>query len=188
MRETIAWSYDLLTPGEQTLFRRLTVFDGGCRLSAIDDLCDRTGDLQIDLVDGIEDLQRNSLLRLEETADEEPRFRMLETIREFGLERLAASGEEEELRRRHAGYYLSFAEEAARGFYSPATALWLDRLESEHDNLRAVLRWCIERRNAEMGLRLGAHFGCSGTSADTRPRGGPSSQRSSPFPRLPRRR
>ena len=154
MRETIAWSYDLLSTAEQELFRRLAVFDGGCSLSAIEELCGGTGDAAMDVLDGIEALQRNSLLQLEDTADEEPRFRMLETIREYGLERLAASGEEEELRRRHAAYYLAFAEEAARGIYTPATALWLDRLETDHDNLRAVMRWCIEHRNAETGLRL----------------------------------
>jgi predicted ATPase/DNA-binding XRE family transcriptional regulator len=154
MRETIAWSYDLLNSVDQTLFRRLAVFDGGCNLSAIEAMRDGTGDVQTDVLDGIEALQRNSLLQLEETADEEPRFRMLETIREYGLERLAASGEEEQLRRRHARYYLSLAEEAARRFYSPATALWLDRVEQEHDNLRAALHWCVEQRNAEIGLRL----------------------------------
>ena len=108
----------------------------------------------MDMLDGIEALQRTSLLQLEDTADQEPRFRMLETIHEYGLERLEASAEEEELRRRHADYYLAFAEEAARGIYTPATAFWLDRLEADHDNLRAVMRWCIEHRNAEMGLRL----------------------------------
>ena len=151
MRETIAWSYDLLSAAEQDLFRRLAVFDGGCSLSAIEELCGGTGDASMDVLDGIEALQRNSLLQLEETADEEPRFRMLETIREYGLERLAASGEEEELRRRHADYYLAFAEEAARGIYTPATALWLDRLEADHDNLRAALRWCIEHRQRRDG-------------------------------------
>ena len=154
MRATIAWSYDLLSTAEQDLFRRLAVFDGGCSLSAIEELCGGTGDASMDVLDRIEALQRTSLLQLEDTADEEPRFRMLETIREYGLERLAANDEQEELRRRHADYYLAFAEEAARGIYTPATALWLDRLETDHDNLRAVLRWCIEHQNAEMGLRL----------------------------------
>ena len=112
---------------------------------------------QPDLLDSVESLQRNSLLRQEETvADVEPRFRMLETIREYGLERLAASGAEDELRQRHVDYYLSFAEEAARGLYSPATAFWLDRVESDHANLRTALRWCIERKDAERGLRLAA--------------------------------
>ena len=92
MRETIAWSCDLLSAAEQDLFRRLAVFDGGCSLSAIEELCGGTGDASMDVLDGIEALHRNSLLQLEETADEEPRFRMLETIREYGLERLAASG------------------------------------------------------------------------------------------------
>lgn len=157
MRETIAWSYDLLTPAEQNLFRRLTVFDGGCGLPAIEAVTTQGSDPQLDvLLDGIEAMIHNSLLRLEETDDEEPRFRMLETVRDYGLEQLGASGDEEQLRRRHADYFLSFAEEAARGVYSPATALWLDRLEQDHDNCRAAIRWCIAQRNAEMGLRLAA--------------------------------
>ena len=80
---------------------------------------------------------------------------MLETIREYGLERLAASGAEDELRRRHVDYFLSFAEEAARGFYSPATASWLDRVESDHANLRTALRWCLEHKDAEQGSAPG---------------------------------
>ena len=156
MRETIAWSYDLLTASEQKLFRSLAIFDGGCSLPAIEELCATTDGARPDLLDGVESLQRNSLLRQEETvADVEPRFRMLETIREYGLERLAASGAEDELRRRHVDYFLSFAEEAARGFYSPATAFWLDRLESDHANLRAAVRWCIEHKDAETGSAPG---------------------------------
>ena len=97
MRETIAWSYDLLTVNEQQLFRSLAIFDGGCSLPAIEEVCAST-DGPPDLLDGVESLQRTSLLRQEETvADVEPRFRMLETIREYGLERLAASGAEDEL-------------------------------------------------------------------------------------------
>ena len=156
MRETIAWSYDLLTVKEQQLFRSLAIFDGGCSLPAIEELC-ATADASSELLDGVESLQRNSLLRQEETvADDEPRFRMLETIREYGLERLAASGAGDELRQRHVDYFLSFAEEAARGFFSPATAFWLDRVESDHANLRTALRWCIEYKDAERGLRLAA--------------------------------
>jgi predicted ATPase/DNA-binding XRE family transcriptional regulator len=155
MRETIAWSYDLLTVKEQQLFRSLAIFDDGCSLPAIEEVCAST-DGAPDLLDGVESLQRTSLLRQEETvADVEPRFRMLETIREYGLERLAASGGEDELRQRHVDYYLSFAEEAARGLYSPATAFWLDRLESDHANLRSALRWCIEAQGRREGSAPG---------------------------------
>ena len=156
MRETIAWSYDLLTASERKLFRSLAIFDGGCSLPAIEELC-ATTDAPGELLDSVETLHRNSLLLQEETgADEEPRFRMLETIREYGLERLAASGAEDELRQRYVDYFLSFAEEAARGFFSPATASWLDRVESDHANLRTAVRWCIEHKDAERGLRLAA--------------------------------
>jgi predicted ATPase len=110
MRETIAWSYDLLAPAEQMLFRRLAVFVGGCDMAAIEAVCTAsgnvpcaaTGDVPMDILDGVEALQRNSLLRLVETVDDEPRFMMLETIRDFAQERLAASQDEDELRKRHA--------------------------------------------------------------------------------------
>ena len=162
MRDTIAWSYGLLTSREQELFRSLAVFDGGCSLPAIEELCDTAGespdpDASLELLGSVESLLRNSLLLQEETAPgEEPRFRMLETIREYGLERLAASGAEDGLRQRHVDYFLSFAEEAAHGFFSPATAFWLDRVESDHANLRTALRWCLARKDAERGLRLAA--------------------------------
>lgn len=166
MRETIGWSYDLLTTSERKLFRSLAIFDGGCGLPAIEELCDTADappelEASLELLDGVESLQRNSLLLQEEpVADVEPRFRMLETIREYGLERLAASGAEQELRQRYVDYFLSFAEEAARGFFSPATTLWLDRVESDHANLRTALRWCIEHKDAERGLRLAAALWC----------------------------
>jgi tetratricopeptide (TPR) repeat protein len=156
MRETIAWSYDLLTSEEQRLFRRLAVFAGGCSLPAIEAVCNGINDLPSDVLDTIEALQRSSLLRLEETGEEEPRFVMLETVREYALEQLADSGEEDELRRRHATYFLVWVEAGAGQFFSPAQGVWLDQLEQEHDNLRAALRWCIERRNPEMGLRFTA--------------------------------
>ena len=156
MRETIAWSYDLLTARERKLFRSLAIFDGGCSLPAIEELCATTG-TPGEPVDSVETLHRNSLLLQEETLpDEEPRFRMLETIREYALERLAASGADGELRKRHVDYFLSFAEEAARGLFGPATASWLDRVESDHANLRTAVRWCIEHRDAARGLRMAA--------------------------------
>ncbi len=153
MRETIAWSDDLLDVRERMLFRRLAVFAGGCDLPAVEAVCDADGDLGMDVLDGIETLLRSSLLRLEETADEEPRFVMLQTIQEYASERLAESGEAEALRERHASYYLARGEASLGPSFSPAQGAWLER---EHDNLRAILRWCVERRDAEMGLRLTA--------------------------------
>lgn len=154
MRETVAWSYDLLSSAEQLLFRQLAVFVGGCILPAIEAVHTAGNDLQLDVLDGVEVLLRNSLLSRDETADGEPRFIMLETFREYGLELLAAMREADDLRTRHARYYLAFAEEAAGHLYSPTMGLWLDRLEQDHDNLRAALRWCIDGQRAEMGLRL----------------------------------
>jgi non-specific serine/threonine protein kinase len=134
----------------------LAIFDGGCSLPAIEELC-ATTDTPGEPLDSVETLHRYSLLLQEETvADGDPRFRMLETIREYGLELLAASGEQPELRRRHVDYFLAFAEQAARGFYSSATASWLDRVESDHANLRTAVRWCIEHKDAARGLRLTA--------------------------------
>lgn len=156
MRDTIAWSYELLTPAEQRLFRQLAVFAGGGDVTAIEAVCTPTGAGPLDVLDGIEALQRHSLLRLEEGAEEEPRVVMFETIREYALEQLVASGDADTLRARHARYYVVFVEEHASQFFSPDLGRWLDRLEQEHDNLRAALRWCITQGNAALGLRLSA--------------------------------
>lgn len=158
MRETIAWSYDLLDPEHQTLFRRLSVFTGGCTLAAAESLLGGHAD---DVLDGIEVLVRNSLIQPAGTTEDESRYVMLETIRAYGSERIAADDDGEELRRWHTNYYLSFAEEAARGFYGPASARWMDRLERELDNLRAALGWATDHGDADSGLRLAAalwHF------------------------------
>jgi predicted ATPase/DNA-binding XRE family transcriptional regulator len=155
MRETIAWSYDLLTPREQLLFRRLAVFVGGS-LPAIEAVCTAAGDPPVDVLDDLEALLRSSLLQREETAGQEPRFAMLETVREYALERLAETREAAPLAQQHAAYYLAWAEMGAPQVFSAAQGRWLDRLEQEHDNLRAALRWCIEQRNAALGLRLTA--------------------------------
>lgn len=109
----IAWSYDLLEAREQKLFRRLSVFVGGCTLEAAEAVCKPEGDLQTNVLEGLASLVNESLLRQEEQADGEPRFRMLETTREYALEQLAKTGEMEEIQRRHAAVYLSFAEAAA---------------------------------------------------------------------------
>ena len=148
MRATIDWSYDLLEPLEQHLFLRLAVFAGGWTLEAAESIC---GD-NLDVVDGLASLAESGLIRVE-GADEVPRFAMLETIREYALERLEESGDADELRRRHADYFLRLAEEAEpnlRG--SPGD--WLDRLEAEHDNFRAALDRLEALGDSERGLRL----------------------------------
>jgi predicted ATPase len=155
MRRTIAWSYDLLAPGEQALFRRLAVFAGGCTLEAAVALCTAAGDLELDLLDGVAALVDQSLLRVEEQGNDEPRLGMLETIREYGLERLEEGEEAEALRRAHAANYLALVEEAEPALKGPQQTQWLASLEKEHDNLRAALHWSTtQERDPVIGVRL----------------------------------
>jgi tetratricopeptide (TPR) repeat protein len=156
LRNTIDWSYQLLPRGEQTLFRRLGVFVGGWTLDAAAAACDVDGDLRQDVLNELQSLVDQSLLKRVEDADGEPRFAMLETIREYALERLVASGEADSIRRRHAEHFLALAESAEprqRGaMLSPASQA---RLELEHDNLRAVCTWSlIGHGDSEIGLRV----------------------------------
>ncbi len=139
LRDTIKWSYDLLDAAEQRLFRRLSVFVGGCTLEAIEAVSAAVGDGAVPVLDGVAWLIDKSLLQQTEQEGEEPRLVMLETIREFGLECLAMSGELEAIRRAHAAYYLVLAEEAEPKLEGPQQAVWLQRLEQEHDNLRAAI-------------------------------------------------
>jgi predicted ATPase/class 3 adenylate cyclase/DNA-binding CsgD family transcriptional regulator len=161
LRNTIAWSYDLLEPGEQALFRRLAGFVGGFTLEAAEaigaaDIGDRRWGLAPDEVDdGVESLLTKSLLRRIDSADGEPRYTMLETIREYGLESLALTGELSSVRRWHAGYFLELAEMAEPCMRGPEQRLWLNRLEAERDNLRAALDWSLAPDgDAELALRL----------------------------------
>ena len=154
LRGTIAWSYDLLGQDEKALFRRLAVFVGGCTLEAAEAVCTAQGDLLIDVLEAVAALVDKSLLRQETQADGQPRLLMLETIREYALERLAASGEAEAVRRQHAIFFLRFSEEAEPKIRGAEHFLWRTRLEVEHDNLRAALRWTLESQEAEMGMQL----------------------------------
>ena len=154
LRATLAWSYDLLTPSEQALFRHLAVFAGGCTFESIEVVC--TGDDQGgDLLDRLATLVDQSLLGQEEQADGTARFGMLETVREYGLEMLEAHGEAAELRRRHAFHYLALAEQAEPELVRFGQVAWARRLGTEHDNQRAALDWALERGELEVALRLG---------------------------------
>jgi len=154
MRNTVAWSYDLLDEEERALFRRLSVFMGGCTLEAAEAMCGEAGDRRIEVLPGLESLVDQSLLVVEEQ-DGEPRFRMLETVREYALERLAASRETDQLRRRHAAAFLRLAEEAEREGAATEHSAWLARLERENDNLRAALAWSLEQEGSgDMALGL----------------------------------
>lgn len=156
LRAVLDWSYDLLNDREQTLFPRLAVFAGGFTLGAAEAVCPATDELKIDLLDGMESLVDKSLVRQDEQADGDVRFVMLETVREYAFERLAQSQEAEALERQHAAYYLRLAAEGSRHLQGPKQGTWIERLEREHDNMRAALRWFITRGEAEQGLRLGA--------------------------------
>ena len=165
LRNTITWSYELLNAGEQRLFWRLSVFVGGCTLEAIEAVCaapDKSNGAGW-VLDGVASLIDKSLLQQTEQEDGEPRFVMLETIREYGLERLTASGEMEDTQWAHTAYYLMLAEGAESELKGPQQVVWLERLEREHDNLRAALRWSMEQGEAghsmERALRLGGALG-----------------------------
>jgi len=141
LRDTVAWSYHLLDADQQRLFRRLAVFIGGCTLDAAEAVCGESADPDANVLDGVATLVDMSLLRHEDGADDESRLIMLETIREYGLERLGASGEAAEMRQRHGAYYLGLAESADVKPWVTWEREALDRLEGEHDNIRAALSW-----------------------------------------------
>src|SRR5437764_616929 len=157
LRNTIDSSYQLLDAGEQQLFRRLSVFVGGCTLEAIEAICAAldTQPPTLSVLDGVASLIDKSLLRQTEQEAEEPRFVMLETIREYGQEALSAAGEVEATHQAHVDYYLALAETAEKAWNGPQQAVWFGRLEQEHDNLRAAMNWLFERGEAERVLRLG---------------------------------
>ena len=167
LRDTIAWSHDLLSPEEQILFRRLSVFAGGCTFEAAEAVVNATGDLSLDIVSGIEALVDASLLQVTEVRGES-RFTMLETIREFAGEQLAASGEAERVEQAFAAFFIEKAEAAEHGVQGSEQLVWLDRLETEHDNLRAAIpTWVsVETQSVRrMVPRCGASGGCMATSA-----------------------
>jgi predicted ATPase/class 3 adenylate cyclase len=156
LRQAIDWSYDLLTDDEKAFFRRIAVFTGGCSLEAVEQVSGGVGASGADALDAVTALVDKSLLRQEEGPGAEPRFVMLGTIREYGLECLKAAGEWESARRAHLRHFLGLAEQAEAELTGPRQSLWLDRLESEHGNLRAALSWAEEHGEAEEGLRLAA--------------------------------
>jgi predicted ATPase/class 3 adenylate cyclase len=167
LRGTIEWSHALLDEGEQLLFARLAVFSGGRTLEAMEAICDAEGDLPVEVFEGVSSLLDKSLLRQEEGPNGEPRFVMLETVHEFAREKLKQSAEAEEIRRTHAEYFLTLAEEANPQLRGPNQLQWLERLEAEHDNMRAALSWALERNEVEVALKLGVlcrGSGCCGTT------------------------
>ena len=153
LRDTIAWSYDLLSVDLQRLFRRTGVFVGGAELDAVAAVASAEGSSpgEPDPLEAVAELVDFSLVTIGESVDGEPRVGMLQTIREFALERLAAEDDPDAVRRRHAEYYLGFAERAAAELHGTQQLLWLDRLEADHDNLRAALSWSLEPQQPAPG-------------------------------------
>lgn len=159
LRRAIDWSYELLDPREQRLWRHLSVFSGGWTLDDAESLCAMNEGAESDerdTLDSLGSLVSKSLVVSSVLSDGEPRFLLLETLREYALEQLEICGEMEALRRRHALTYLRLAEEAGPFLKGPHQDTWLARLSREHDNLRAALRWAEERGELEIGLRLAA--------------------------------
>jgi predicted ATPase/class 3 adenylate cyclase len=153
LRAAIDWSYDLLSEDERRLFRRLAVFTGGCTLEAADAVCDPLGDLSLDVLDGLSSLVDKSLVRPGREVAGEPRFWMLQTIREYAAERLDEADELVDARRRHAEHFLWLAEEAAKIAFGGEQAVWWSRLDADHDNEREAIAWAAAN-DREMELRL----------------------------------
>jgi predicted ATPase/DNA-binding winged helix-turn-helix (wHTH) protein len=154
LRNTIDWSYDLLQPAEQKLLRRLGVFLGGCTLEAAEAVCDTRADLGAGIFDLMASLVDKSLIRQTDNGNDEPRFAMLETIREYALERLIESGHQRATQRAHAAYCLVLAEEGNPELNETERAAWLARCDVEHGNYRAALDWLFETRDLPWAFRL----------------------------------
>jgi predicted ATPase len=160
LRNTIDWSHTLLSGPEQKLFRRLAVFAGGCTLEGAEAVCDAARDLGVDVTSGISSLVDKSLVQQAGETLGEPRFTMLETLREYAREQLGKAGDELLARRAHAAYCIVLAEEGNPQVTAGQREAWLARCDVEDDNFGAALDWVIESRNAAWALRLGlALFG-----------------------------
>ena len=149
MRETVAWSHDLLTPAAAALFRRLAVFSGGCSLASVDPVCGPVGGDALDIMSVLVD---HSLVSVSESVD--ARYEMLDIIQEYAGERLAASGEAEAVARRHALRMLEIAELAEPHMVRGTSGDWLKRLEAERGNLRRAIAWSIEIGDNTVALRF----------------------------------
>lgn len=160
MQGTLEWSYGLLSEAEQRLFERLSVFAGGWVLEAGETVGAGEGISKDEVLDLLECLADKSLVVVtEEDGQDSPRYRLLEPVRQYAWAKLKDSGGAEASRRRHALWFLALAEEAEKGLTGPQDLVWLRQLEIEHDNLRAALRWFLERGETELGLRLAAALG-----------------------------
>ena len=153
LKGTLDWSHELLSEDEKKLFGRLSVFAGGWTLEAAEAVGVGEG-VEEDILDVLSGLVNKSLVAVRERQESRVRYRLLEPIRQYAWEKLEEGGEGEEVRRRHADFYLALAEEAEPRLRGPEDTEWLERLEVEHDNLRAALSWALEGGEAKLGLRL----------------------------------
>jgi len=153
LRGTIAWSYDLLNADEKTLFQRLAVFAGGFTLEAAEVVCNAENNLPFEIVDGVEALTDKSLLKREESG-EESRFFMLGTIREYAVEVFFKSDEAGRIQKSHFDYFYTFAATARSFLEKSEQSIWLNRLEREHDDLRAAMHWAKENRLVMQGAQF----------------------------------
>lgn len=151
LRAAVGWSYALLGPSEQSLFRRLAVFAGGCTVESAEKVA---GDAWMDVLEGLAQLVDKSLLQREALPDGSVRFRMLETIREFALEQLSLSGELDRSWERHAGYFLELSERAEVPLTRSGDLGWLNLLDAEHDNFRTALEWMVAHPGQDLALRM----------------------------------
>jgi predicted ATPase/class 3 adenylate cyclase len=154
LRGAIAWSHDLLDEPDRRLFARFSAFAGGACLQQAEEVCGPGSELGREVLAGLSSLVEKSLIRPDPASDGEPRFAMLATIREYATERLEESGAAEALRRRHAGAYLALVESCAAELTGPMGRRWLDRLELDHDNLRAAFDWTMRAGEPELALRM----------------------------------
>ena len=156
LRATMDWSYDLLSEKERALWRRLSVFAGGCTLEAVEAVGAGGGLEATEVLDLLTHLVDKSLVQ-GEVHEGEARYTLLETVRQYGRERLEEFGETAQVRRRHRDWYLALAERAEPELHGPNQIAWLERLEQNHDNLRAALDWSVnDADTSAQGLRLAA--------------------------------
>jgi tetratricopeptide (TPR) repeat protein len=153
LRGAIDWSHNLLDDAERGLFRRLSIFSGGWTFDAAEAICDPDGELGLDVADGLISFVDKSLVRRDEMPDGEPRFRMLETIREYARERLTEHAEGDIVARRHGTFFADLVLRAEPELLGADQAIWLDRLETERDNVRAALHWAVDAGEVELALR-----------------------------------
>jgi predicted ATPase len=189
LRDAIAWSYDLLSPGERALFRRQAVFVGGCMIQDIEAVCgEDSSDTSTDVLDRLASLIDKSLVRQEPGAAG-PRYTMLETLREYGLEQLAASGEESKVRERYVEYFETLVREAVPHFLVTEQLWWLARMDDALDNVRVVLQWLVDQNQRERGQLMAGSLWyfwsihnrvSEGREALTRLLAGPDGQATSP--------